>query len=130
MFNDSIRGISVYSYALLNSVSDFIESHTYDEESDPNKMNFVSKNGDVYLPMNVPGGKVLNEWAVPNDQVAPQFGDFRTFRQDMLDQDVLSFPFNKGISYWLYDKPRAPTNCLYDFCWFDGVTHKWKNTRI
>ncbi len=103
MFNESMKGISVLSYALLNSANDIIESNTHTQVS-TDRSQFVSNQGDIYFPMSAklqldssnPEKKVPT-FMVDGNETELNFIDFRSFRNQYLADGITTISYNKSV---------------------------------
>ncbi len=102
MFNESMRGISVLSYSLLNSVKDIITSNTHTQVSE-DKCQFVSPEGDIYFPMSAKikhGGdteKSLPKFMTDGDSTDSHLHSFNWFRDTYLSDGITTISYNKSV---------------------------------
>ncbi len=101
MFNESMQGISVLSYALLNSTQDIINSNTF-ELVDEDKSQFISKEGDIYFPMSeeihLEGGSTrMPTFMIDGDRTNMQWLDFNDFQRKYISRSITTVSYNKSV---------------------------------
>ncbi len=101
MFNESMQGISVLSYALLNSAQDIINSNTF-EQVDEDRSQFISKEGDIYFPMSEgielgKRSKNMPTFMVDGDDTEMRWLDFNDFQRKYISSSITTISYNKSV---------------------------------
>jgi len=102
MFNDSLQGVSTLSFALTNSLKEFIEQNTF-EDQEEDKSNFFNDSGDIYIPhAKTYSIEDMNSGEFPsfdpeNSGEASSWEDFYSFRSSYLSNDITTITFNETL---------------------------------
>jgi hypothetical protein len=120
MFNDSMRGVSTLSYALLNSARDMIVRNNIEELIDA-EVQFVNNSGDVYIPLSKgytarPDGTDFPLFIPGGIQENPDFkrpDSFQNFRSYFIDSEITTLSYDKSISLASLLKQLADEPSIY-----------------
>jgi len=117
MFNDSMRGVSVMSYSLLNSVKDMIVRNNVEDMVD-DSVQFINENGDIYIP--------FSERCSPLEQTFPTFYPkddgsktfetpmyFQDFKREYIDPNITTVTFDESVPLESFLKQLAEEESVY-----------------
>ncbi len=103
MFNDSMQGISVLSYSLFNSAADIIKANTH-EHVTSDQVQFVSKDGDIYFPMNTKlsfnstnASKKIPNFMIDGESTPMHMRNFSSFSSEYISNDITTIAYNKSV---------------------------------
>jgi len=95
MFNNSMKGVSALSFALMASVKDLLKTNTF-EEIQKDGISFFNDKGDIYLPLATRNFET--PLFDPPGRAQPNFIDFREFRSMYLSKDITTITYDESIS--------------------------------
>ncbi len=104
MFNDSMRGITVFTYSVLQSVLDIIKTNSFSSKVS-DKVQFVSHDGDIYYPLgngvglgNQPEGNIrIPTFMLEGDSTQLNLMNYRDYSQRYIADEITTVRYNKSI---------------------------------